>query len=213
MFRFLFVSILLISHSSYAVGLNDFGWFHSVALRSHVDLESETQEVSGSLKLTPVDKLSAAYQTQAGGNYYLEYARGFKLSQQFYLTADIGFFKLVEEESIGYLGAQFSYVPSREWVLSVDFTETESLGDYSISEHRYIAASALWRPTFKTELLIQTTRVQPKGVMQEVVGNYNEYEAYAAYQCTTTIKPYIYTIKKETSKDMNVNLGVEFNFN
>ncbi|GAM60178.1 hypothetical protein JCM19232_511 [Vibrio ishigakensis] len=213
MFRFVLLSLLFVSNSIYAFSINDFGWFHSATLRNHVDVVSENQEVSGSIKLTPVDKLSAAYQTTAGGNYYFEYARACKLSSELFLSADIGYFDMVEDESIGYVGAMLSYVPRNDLVLSLDFAETESIDDYSMLEHRFVAVSALWKPTYKSELMLQATRIQTKGIMQDLVGNYNEYEAYASYQCTKTIKPYVYTVKKETSKDMNVNLGVEFNFN
>lgn len=208
----LFLSVAGPSSLAFAKTIDNYDWIHSGALRTHADIESQEREVSGFVKLSPLDKLSFGYQTRVGGNYYVEYARGIMLNKQCLVSLDVGYFDMVEEEDMAFGGIALTYLPISNLALTLDYTETESLGTESIAEHRYSAISALWKPVRQINLLLQATHVDTKGKMSQIISNFNEYEGYASYEFANNFEPYIYVMHKDINQDTNINLGVEYNF-
>ncbi|MCW8331406.1 hypothetical protein MD588_21670 [Photobacterium sp. SDRW27] len=183
-------------------------------VRAHYSLENESNEVGAEYNITPVSKVGIIGESLAGTTD-IKYTHTFIPVKNLYVSPIVGYFAYSSDnalspgfEDIVYGRLNVTYAPIKQVALYAEYTDSIAVKDVDLGEVEQLRAGVIIKPVDNLSFVYRYAE-------QEFVNFFgietqkNEY--WLSYKFTSGLEPYLYAIDQKGA-DLNVNLGLQYNF-
>lgn len=183
-------------------------------IRAHYSLENESNEVGAEYNITPFSKVGIIGES-SGGATDIKYTHTFAVMPKLYISPVVGYLAYNSTnmltpgfDDVVYGRLNVAYAPIKQVALFAEYTESKAVQDVDFGEFEQFRAGAVIKPIDNLKFIYRYWE-QEYGNFFGVEVKKNEY--WLSYNFTNGLEPYVYTVDQKGA-DLNVNLGLQYNF-